>query len=482
MEQIDLINKFIDFEEDAGLFEYRINGIEIWEFLRTNWFWDIREMITGVEEYWHPFYTYEHKGPWSKRLLYDKYIRRNYIYAKKRDVLIFSHARKVKDNSAKEQYKDIYTHLIDKKLMYSHYVIDRNLYDGAYIIQDSKNILTDDLGKFIRLYRKERMNVDFDVNIIERIICAIEEEFEIIISDHIREKWLGFVNFILSELTISEAYYNFLFCKIKPKLVMLVTYYDCYMQMLVRMAKKRGVPTVELQHALIGNLHPAYNFAKKRMMATFPDYVFCFGKYEAQNVKWPLSNNRIIPVGFPELESQSKLFFKENKQGEKRVILFISGDEEILNCAVNFSRIADFSKYHIIYKCHPSEYSVYEKTIAPLFLHSEVEIIHSNEKSIYYYIGMAEWVVGTNSTALFEATYFEARIAVLKSKTTYSCMKICEEKAGVLVNCAQELYDVIEGPQIKKEKTNVFFERDSINVINMTIGSIINGDIEKQSD
>lgn len=67
---------------------------------------------------------------------------------------------------------------------------------------------------------------------------------------------------------------------------------------------------------------------------SFPDFIFTFGKNEYTE-KLPISNRRVFPVGFPELEK----YTKQKKEQKKKQILFISqGQMEIAQIAKNFQK------------------------------------------------------------------------------------------------------------------------------------------------
>jgi len=107
-------------------------------------------------------------------------------------------------------------------------------------------------------------------------------------------KWL--VRQFLSHVNV----FRYFFSLYGIKAVFMSDYYNPRYQAAVYAAKTYGIPTVELQHGTINNVHPAYNLFTELTRASFPDYLFAFGEYvkDVFGHDNPLYlRKNVIPVG-----------------------------------------------------------------------------------------------------------------------------------------------------------------------------------------
>lgn len=74
-----------------------------------------------------------------------------------------------------------------------------------------------------------------------------------------------------------SKYYEKIFKKKKPKIIMEQCYYSFHKMVLNEVAKKQKILVVELQHGVMGMGHPAYNILEKNI-ASFSDYIFLFSE------------------------------------------------------------------------------------------------------------------------------------------------------------------------------------------------------------
>lgn len=123
-------------------------------------------------------------------------------------------------------------------------------------------------------------------------------------------------------------------------------------------------------------------------------------------------------------------------------------------------------------KLHPAEYGSWKNIYKTLS--NEIQIIDSNDKDIHYYLANSDYVVGINSTALFEARFYPVDVFILEEEG-YQGMKIMlEAKRAVLVHSSQELVSCITAEHsANNQKIDDFFQRNAIKNINKEIEGII---------
>ncbi len=468
----EFIDIFLKYEYTSGLFDWQISGVKIWPYIRTLVYRELRFRLFGIEELWKPNIEREFEGPWNLNRLIDKYVKRNPCFAHQRDILIVSHARKWPDYN--NTYRDLYTYWLDKELDISHYVLDRNIESGAYYLSSSVNILTEDIVKYNRWHNCESIySIPDKKDIAKELFDSLERELGLL-DNCFKNRIMSHIVFCLRERTLAQNYFDFLLDRINPRIVILVTSYDYYMQNLIEVSKKRNIETIELQHGRIGDMHVSYNYYDRLEIESFPDYVFCFGEYDKTAVRWPIAPERILPVGYPELEKSIESI-DVKKDDSFSVILFVGGNDEILHYTRELYYMLDPSRYHLIYKCHPSEIKNWDVSVQPFLDGTNVEIVHDMEKTIHYYIKQSDWVIGNDSTSLYEATVFKKRIAVVKGKYSDVYLKdLYESRMAVLINNTNELARMINNNEYNAViNDDYFFAKDSINNMIRNIHSIM---------
>lgn len=246
---------------------------------------------------------------------------------------------------------------------------------------------------------------------------------------------------------------------------------------LCEVAKKRKIPTVELQHGRIDNMHIAYNFYKKINLPGFPDYIFTFGQMEKKSVRFPIDEENIILVGYPELEKNFNLYCKKNmeKEKKKKIILFISpgGDAVVAQYAYHIAQQLDENKYHIIFKLHPQEYYNWKLSMGVYLNHPNIEVVGDYEQTIYSFISKADWIIGNFSTALFEAQMFDAKMAIIKEGSYHVSKILYDNGCALLVDSPEKLAKEIEQDLFEPNKEINFFEKSSLEKMQRNIDNII---------
>jgi len=465
------IDDFLKFEEEKHMFDIELNGIKIWQYMRVIFYRHIRTELMAYEIEQVPAIPEKYRGKKTLRILFDQYFKKNQMFARHRDVLLVSMARK--QEYEKNHYRCIYTDDLETALKPTKYVLSRNNRAKDYVYEKSKNIINFDVGLFMDM---KNITYESKVNKYEaydKLISPIEEWFGIHFDIRVQKNILRDLNYRTRHYYIFGDYYRYLLKKIRPKVIVLTAGYDLANQVLIKIAKEKNIPTIELEHGMTGKNNMAYNFLKKRKLECFPDYFFCFGQYDRDTTRWPIETSHVIAVGFPNLEKQVIEAKKELPQ-QKNHILFISQmNNEIFTAARDLAARIDTDKYKIVVKLHPSEYARYYEDIEPFFKGTGVEVIHTSEKTLYHYFNEAAWIVGEgSSTALFEATMFDSKIAVLKTERIEDNILVETGKA-LGVDNIEELVEAINHNTFIPSEEYSFFEEDSINKMCTNIEEIM---------
>lgn len=204
----------------------------------------------------------------------------------------------------------------------------------------------------------------------------------------------------------------------------------------------QGFIIIEPQHGYIGPNHRAYNYPKEifnlpGVQEVFPDYFLTFGKKWGQDISIP---SKIIPVGNKYLEDHVKTI-QSQKESEKNILVVSQGTvtERMVDIAKTLA--AAFPDKTIQFKLHPGEIPFKER-YRELEAFKNIEII--GLENIFNLISKAKYIVGYNSTTLFEALAFPNKI-IFCPPNSYTC----EEKGFNLFDTSEQLIQMIRKQQGK---------------------------------
>ena len=107
------------------------------------------------------------------------------------------------------------------------------------------------------------------------------------------------------------------------------------------------------------------------------------------------------------------------------------------------------------------------------FSKTKVEIIYNLEKSLYDCLGIADWVVGMTSTALYEATMFDAKVAIIDHVFSEGSKPLYESGKALLVKDAKDLANNIISNKFIPNSDISFFKKDSLKNMEDAIEKII---------
>ena len=463
----EFIDYFLKFEKDNNMFEKKIKNIKIWLYIRFNIYSSMLAILNIDNSLMKSdILQGEYKKGIKEKLKEKVFCNQNLIVH--RDVLIVPHERKYK--SSEGYYRCIYTDLIDSALRQSHYVLDSKSIFGDYTPQKSKNIIYVNTNRFEKKENRKRPYKKTTINEFEeKIIKPLEKFFEISLSKETKKSWKDILDNLLYRRRYLTSYYTHILNRIRPQVIMMVVAYSFDRMILCEIAKKRGIPTVEIMHGVMTRGYLPYCFPEKMKIKSFPDFIFTFGKNEYTE-KLPISNRRVFPVGFPELEK----YTKQKKEQKKKQILFISqGQMEIAQIAKKFSEIISDDEYDVIYKLHPKEYVSWKRDLWKYLNSTNIKVVGDFNHTIYDYLAQADWVVGIYSTVLYEATAFYTNIALLESPMSINVKMLVENGCAVMINGAEDLKKAIETKREMNTPSEEFFVKNSLYNIQDCIDHII---------
>jgi len=222
-------------------------------------------------------------------------------------------------------------------------------------------------------------------------------------------------------------YYNSLYKKLLIQLNPKIIFINCASYgnkaNLIKIAKNLGIKVGEFQHGLISSQHPAYNCSKalfnsKEYKNYIPDYILTYGEYWNNCITLPTFK---ISIGNPHYDSMINKYTlnkytlteTDKKVKEKKMNILLVSQGTITNIFVEIakklSEIIDKNKYQIIFRLHPGEVP-FENRWEVLKNISSIKI--SKYGDIYELIFKSDFIIGYNSTTIFEALPFNKPIFI----------------------------------------------------------------------
>ncbi len=246
-------------------------------------------------------------------------------------------------------------------------------------------------------------------------------------------------------------FYKRIVAQVKPKAIIEIYTPKNQISALNMVAHQNKIPVIELQHGATGEYEPImYTYKEKHFHDYLPDYVFTFGAF------WNGKKNRHIPqtnvVATGNIHLEKILADYSKKKYINKSILIVSQSrfsKLFYNIADRLSEIPEFKDIEVVLKLHPFEYASYSSGLYKNLEDKGVNVVAGLKKSIYSFFADAMYVIGVNSTCMYEALAFKKDIFVLGNK--YGTEDIIElSKKISLIHVYSEIDGLIDG--LKKYK------------------------------
>lgn len=443
---------FIAHEEEHDLWSLTAYGRPYWHLVRYEVFgWLLRAL--GLQGRRHGGFA---DKPLRERLAihprrWPSTVRRSHWRdLRPVDLLVLPHPRHVPQDGA---WVCPYTGPLVAGLPHSRFVV-KDLYEGRHqhpIAGDDVRYLewarrAAELGFLARdawrggwLGRADRARVD-------AWVASHERAFAVPL-DHGRA--FAFVRKAVRNAVTLEAVYQRLLDRTRPRAVLLAVHYSHRNLVMTSVARRRGIPVVEVQHGVIGSSHLAYNMAPGRRPAAFPDYLATFGDFWRDTTPGlPLPPERARAIGFAWLEHERLRATPDAPDPERETVLFVSQGtvaSALADAAVDLARRLDPRRWRIRFKHHPSDLSGWRARY-PQLAASSVEVIE-RPLGIYDAFAAADAQVGVYSTALYEGLAFGLRTCVLRVPGHEYLLPLVDDGTVALCADASDLAAALEAPK-----------------------------------
>lgn len=469
------LDNFLQFEKKYNLFDVEIQSVPIWHLIRIHIYRNYYQKKPQNNLVNKPF----KKNKMNfftviKQLPY--FMFKNPLLSKKhKDILIFNHQRRVKNNG---KYYCLYTDLLIPTLNHSNVILEKKYLNHHYKPIPNNNIFYLDYITFMTAIKWRILSLfslnEKDMLVINKIRYIINNEFNLNIK---YKEFTKIVQKHLNAFKIDLKYYEKILKRTQPKLIIEVVHYEETRFVINHLAKKYNIPTIELQHGVMGEHHIAYNFLGKPDLSCFPEYIFTFGNYWIDHTRFPINKNKLFSVGWPYLESKSSMIINENPKQQK-VILIVSQDgqiaEELFKISKELLRKVDSNNYRILYKLHPKEYQFFDE-IYSNYVDENLTFISNNSKDIYYYLSIADYVIGVASTVIFEALNYGLKPLILETNGHEYMHHLIDNNHATLIKSAKDVIEALsKETELQIDNLNYYWEDNSLSKMNKYIDLIIN--------
>jgi hypothetical protein len=436
---------FFDLEKRLDLFEWQVDGIPLWERLRTSVY---RSILNSIDIHGARHNTTEKTMPhilkgaylWARNI-----VLRNPLVGGEHDILVWGHQRRKQFNDG--YWWDIYT-----DPLFDAVDLDYQQMETAYRLNHHRPAKTSNLDYLdlitysSTIYRKlSRGDGRLDSPMVDTIEEQFAEEFDVDID-------VGRLAY--EKITDRKIYlplYQRILRRVNPEIVLTVVGYS--KETFIEACRREGIPVVELQHGFLGDYHIGYSFPEGISKVYKPDYMFSFGPYWTDAVPM-FDTDDVFNVGYQHFESGCKKNYNIQRTNE---LLFISQGvhgHELSKVATDLA--IDYSHdFDIIYKLHPTEYN-YWKEEYPWLAESAIDVVQG-DVDLYELQARARAQLGVNSTALFEGLRFGTPVVLFETNGICRMSRLINEYDIPVVSDAGELLEVIPTLDEQQVDPRMFF-------------------------
>lgn len=464
---LEFYERFYEFEANHDLFGLTVKGRCFWDY--------VRYYVSSYCVY--SDHSFKFQRTWTWRHYTKEFLRIIFYFLKgmlakkdRYDIVIINYSR---NNAFEGKSVNITTYPIIRELHDKYRILLMDPFslekpaEGSYpcdVLRTRPFYILDRLLAYgIRFSREEKTQ-------IEALKRLIRDAFGI----GLNHSELLCQNFSFQLRNFHR--YTSWFKKYRPKLVMYADDGNC--KGLIEAANRLGIPTVDLQHAVVSKLAVLYNYPEpiqKTVLPSVSKYIFTLGDY--WNTFYRTSSVR-LSVGWPFFEIMKRAVSEKHRGADKRrnVIILSSpfSRGHLMRLALELSEL--MPDYTIYYKLHLKEYAVPKEQFPAGFLQKgNIRLINSNEIPLYEYFSMCAYQVGVSSTALYEGLGFGLTTFVVKIDWYEEVRTLYENGYALLVSDAEEIVTAIQvgKPSLTPTNLDALFKKDGLRNIEYAIDSII---------
>ena len=474
-----VIQQFQQLEEDSCFLDAQVDGFCPWAYVRFSVYMRIEEILNAQEKRVAKGTAWNAKNFFQ--FLMHCTIQNPRLIAKRADYLFITHARRMQDGG---RFKCIYTDDLAKLHEKDGVSAEFLFLNHHFLPATTPHLLFFDAVDVIpaifyplkrKIYARQIAELK---SICDKIQASLEEAFQV-------ELGKDYLSQMVEKRFVwhheKKRMLGKILDRIQPKVIVEVVGYETNKMILNELAKERGIPTIELQHGVIGRGHLAYNYFKKREYTFTPDYLFLFSDYWKNTASFPQADDHLIVTGYPYMERMRGIYPPKEKDIPMRdrtvVVLVISQPEYskklLRDVSSMVKKLLDSNlDVQINYKLHPAEFSMDNSEYEALETTGKVRVIKDTSVNLYSLFRDADIQVGVTSTAIFEGLAYDLKTFLLHYEKTDAYMgDLCQQQYATMGEDGSEVADKIiqyvseAGAKADVEGPSIFFKENALQCI-----------------
>jgi len=305
-----------------------------------------------------------------------------------------------------------------------------------------------DFGLSLEIYKYSFMSQTIKLTVKEelfKVSSCLKQEFNVDID---LDKY---IYNIIERYKIELEHFIKLFTRLSPQAIFVVQ--NGTQKGMFAAANELNIPLIELQHGLIGYIHPSYSYPRlisKGQLKTLPKYFFSFSTFWTKHLNLPVQE--IIPTG-------NSYFAKKIDKGLPRFeITFILADiytNELIPLVDKL--ISSGFKEEICIKLHSNQYYQYEGIKKHFERYKFIEIIR-NEKSIETLLSISNSILAIQSTCVYQALYNNVLVLLYKKQDYQTHEDVFNNPLLKLFDSAEDIIKILNEPKINPGPSQEYFK------------------------
>ena len=432
------IDRFLDLEDRHALFNMTYEGINWWQFIRSQTYWKLYQALQGGDHTGHAWKSM-HPQPPIGHIIRHSIGRHSVARIRPADVLFLNGRRFRINGSYKCVYGDDLLPYCGRSFVTLERPRPRHLRPALHtetLFYADYYLLKTWLGSLAPSSRRSRC-LNADAHDIELLI---RDTFGVDVALNIADELASFMQ---NHAQIKGAVVDLL-QRVQPKVVVLVSSESILNQVLISECRRRDLLTIEMQHSTMESA--AYNFPTGVTPPTLPDYIFMYGRFWKEVTLLPQPDEKKIAIGFPFMDwRMTQVASSTIPTGPARSLLVVGSpgvDEILLRMCVTVKRL--HPTLRILYRRHPIQSVDWERSHELIVRY--VDDVLAPSRDIYDTFSRVDTVLSGPSAVVYEALRWRLRVILFARVENKALRWLIEKKAVISVQsgeeCAEALSDL----------------------------------------
>ena len=167
-------------EAESGIFELKVHGIRLWQYVRWYCLVEILYEVTGKGQTNITSMTFQNESAMSLRERIDH----QQFLLRKKDMVVFNHPRRVKEG---KYYRCFVTETLLENLDYSYYVFENAYWGQHFRPAPTKNLKYVNINGLRKIFKVRNEDIDRQLKkFYKSVIQTFEKDNQIVLSEKLK--------------------------------------------------------------------------------------------------------------------------------------------------------------------------------------------------------------------------------------------------------------------------------------------------------